>query len=123
MSSEFGEFVSLLASCGRHGLEQKMDGLHGAIGLCTEASEILDLYKKSIFYGKLLPPEGVLEELGDALHYIQMVCNEWGFSLDDLIATNMAKLKLRYPGGYSDDRAVKRDKDAERQVFIDFLRK
>ena len=122
MSNKFSEFVKLLKLCGRYDLDARMDGLHASIGLCTEASEVLDLYKKAIFYNKPLLHADLIEELGDNLHYLQMLCNELGITLTDLIETNMAKLKVRYPEGYSNNKAIKRDKAAERQVFTDFLR-
>ena len=122
LSKQFSDFVSLLKSCKRYNLEARLDSLHGAVGLCTEASEILDIYKKGIFYGRPIKQADILEELGDAIHYIQMICNENGFTIEDLIKTNMMKLYLRYPDGYSDDNALNRDKLSERKVFSDFIK-
>lgn len=110
-----------MKSCKSYGLESRLGSIHGAMGLCTESAEILDLYKKGVFYGKNIYLTALLEELGDALHYLQMICNEHGFTIEDLIKTNMAKLKLRYPKGYSDKNAIHRDKEAERKVFVDFI--
>ncbi len=41
-------------------------GLHGAIGLCTESAEILDAFKKQL-YGKNNPlgPDNIREDGGD----------------------------------------------------------
>ncbi len=122
MSNEFSEFVKELTSRGRYDLDARMDGLHASIGLCTEAAEVLNLYKKAILYNKPLLHADLIEEMGDSLYCLQMLCNELGITLTDLIETSMAKFKLRYPDGYSNDKAIKRDKAAERQVFIDFLR-
>ncbi len=120
-TKEFAEFVELLKSCKRYNLEDRADSLHAAMGLCTESAEILDLYKKGIFYGRRISQVDILEELGDTLHYLQMLCNIHDFTLDDLIETNMAKLKLRYPNGYSDNSAINRDKLAERKIFSNFV--
>ncbi len=121
LSEEFSKYVDLLKSCKSYQLMTRLDGLHGAIGLCTEGAGILDLFKKGIFYEKDIPQTVILEELGDALHYIQMICNECGFKLEDLIKTNMAKLQIRYPDGYSNIAAVHRDKVAEQKVFTNSI--
>lgn len=90
---------------------------HASTGMATEAGEALSTTKKLWVYGQDLHTvnkEGktnqmnLVEEAGDALFYIQMMCNLLGCTLLDLIAANEAKLRLRYPEGYSDQAATER---------------
>jgi NTP pyrophosphatase (non-canonical NTP hydrolase) len=97
------------------GLTQNLH--HAATGMATEAGEALSTTKKMWVYGQDLGTankEGktnqvnLIEEAGDALFYIQMMCNLLGCTLLDLVAANEAKLRLRYPEGYSDQAASAR---------------
>jgi NTP pyrophosphatase (non-canonical NTP hydrolase) len=90
---------------------------HASTGMATEAGEALSTTKKMWIYGQDLGTvnkegktnqQNLIEEAGDALFYIQMICNLLGCTLLDLIAANEAKLRLRYPDGYSDQAASAR---------------
>lgn len=82
--------------------------LHGAVGLSGEAGEILDLVKKSWAYGKPIDCDKLIEEMGDALHYMTMLCIKLDVTFGDLMAANKRKLDKRYPNGYSDKAAIAR---------------
>jgi NTP pyrophosphatase (non-canonical NTP hydrolase) len=76
--------------------------MHAAMGLSTEAGEVLDPFKKELF-GKQRPlrPEQLVEELGDIMFYvIQMIraLNELGLQVEfkDLLKDNVKKLANRY---------------------------
>ena len=72
-------------------------GLHGAIGLCTEAAEILDAYKKEM-YGKQRPirPDNIKEECGDIIFYLLVVMRAYNISFHDALKDNIVKLANRY---------------------------
>lgn len=72
-------------------------GLHAAIGLSTEAAEILDAHKKEL-YGKQRPlsPANIREECGDVMFYLHLLMDAYGFTLRDIIADNVSKLVNRY---------------------------
>ena len=94
--------------------------LHAAIGMATEAGEILDQIKKHIFYGKELDKVNIMEECGDALWYTTVGLDAVGFDLDTAMEVNIKKLEARYPSGkFSADDAINRDTDAERKVLED----
>ena len=46
--------------------------LHAAIGLVTESAELLDAYKKHMFYGSKLDMVNVKEEIGDCFWYVAL---------------------------------------------------
>lgn len=90
---------------------------HASTGMATEAGEALSTTKKMWVYGQTLATvnkegksnyKNLIEEAGDNLFYLQMMCNLLGCTLLDLIAANEAKLRLRYPDGYSDQAAAER---------------
>ena len=75
--------------------------LHGAIGINTEAGELLDAFKKNIYYNQVLDVENVKEEIGDILWYMSIILDSVGSSFDEVMAMNNSKLKKRYAGGFS----------------------
>lgn len=87
--------------------------LHGAIGLCTESGELADALKKHIFYAQPLNTENVFEELGDILWYIAIICNEMNWPLEEVMAANIAKLKVRYPQKFTEHAAANRQLNLE----------
>jgi len=91
--------------------------LHGALGISTEAGEILDAVKKSIFYGKPFDLINLQEEIGDCFWYLAILAKEAGMSFEDIMAQNIAKLKARYPDKFTEDAALNRDLSYERKVL------
>lgn len=87
--------------------------LHAAVGVAGEAGELLDAIKKSWIYGKELDRDNLLEECGDTLFYVAALLRHAGFTLEQAMEHNIAKLSVRYPNGYTDqaarDRADKVD--------------
>lgn len=71
-----------------------------ALGLGGEAGEVIDDIKKRMFHGRSIPMEHTKEELGDVMWYIANIANEYGFTLEDIIRSNMDKLNKRYPEMY-----------------------
>ena len=72
-----------------------------ALGLCGEAGEVADLIKKHKGHGHDLDKSKVTKELGDVLWYIATLADRLGISLDVIAQTNVAKLRARYPAGFS----------------------
>lgn len=89
--------------------------LHGVIGISTEAGELLDNYKKQIYYGKEPDAINVEEELGDLMWYIAIAVKTHGLNMNNILAKNIAKLKVRYPDKYTSEAALNRNLDAERK--------
>lgn len=79
--------------------------INGVLGLTGEAGEVSDLVKKGIFHEKGIDLEHLKKELGDCAWYLAMICDACGFTLDDVMQTNIDKLKARYPQGFDAYRA------------------
>jgi NTP pyrophosphatase (non-canonical NTP hydrolase) len=109
--SAYRDFVDGLFVKRRQGIE---GFVHASMGLAGEAGECLDLVKKSYAYDKPLDTDKLIEEAGDAFHYLNMLCLKLGealgkpFGIQDLIDHNVTKLRKRYPNGYSDAAAIAR---------------
>ena len=79
--------------------------LTGAVGVCSEGGEFLEIVKKMIFQGKPWDEANIHHlkiELGDIMWYVANACMALDVSFDDVVATNVKKLEKRYPGGSFD---------------------
>ena len=94
-----------------------LDDLHMVLGMQTEAAEIADAYKKTIAYKKELDLVNVKEELGDILWYIANMCNMHDWDLRDIMQTNIDKLKARYPEKFTEEHAINRNLEKEREIL------
>lgn len=79
--------------------------LTGAMGLCSESGELMEIVKKMVFQGKPLTEEThfhMRRELGDIIWYWTNMCRALNVDPNAVIAENVNKLKARYPGGEFD---------------------
>jgi NTP pyrophosphatase (non-canonical NTP hydrolase) len=114
----YSQFVKNLLKDGNTASEEF---LHASVGLSGESGETLDLAKKVYFYGKELPVEKLLEEMGDFRFYYQALLNHFGLTDEHVIAQNVKKLRVRYASGkFSEAQANARaDKPEERKFMRD----
>ena len=85
---------------------------HSVIGIATEATELVEAMKNGF-------PDDVnlLEEFGDLNWYEGIGIDELGGSFDEVLETNIRKLKHRYPEKFSHQSAQERDIEGERQIL------
>ena len=100
-----------------HGVLNTSRLLHGAIGICTEAGELQDALKKHLIYGKPLDAVNLMEECGDVLWYVALTLDAAGYSMEEAMERNIAKLRRRFPDQFSQEAALVRDLDAERAAL------
>jgi NTP pyrophosphatase (non-canonical NTP hydrolase) len=91
--------------------------LHSAIGLSTESAEILDVFKKSIYYGKELDIVNIKEELGDMMWYFAIMLRELDIDFETLLDKNIEKLRKRYGEKFDKHKSENRDLKAEREIL------
>ena len=65
-----------------------------AFGLNGEAGDVADKIKKHLRDGKL-DIGGIIYELGDVCWYVARLADSLGYSLEDILAINNAKLESR----------------------------
>lgn len=75
---------------------------HAIIGITTEASELLDAYKKSRFYGRDLNITNLKEEISDIMYYLSLLNHEISYNLQQAMIDNREKLLKRYPDNFKD---------------------
>jgi NTP pyrophosphatase (non-canonical NTP hydrolase) len=76
-----------------------------ALGVAGEAGEVADLVKKWVGHAKPRDIDVLVGELGDVLWYLSALAHDLGVSLDQVAQKNVAKLRTRYPDGFSFERA------------------
>lgn len=91
--------------------------MHAAMGMVTESGEFIDALKRLTIYGKGLDHTHLIEEIGDVMWYVALVCRALGVSLEDVMDRNIDKLEKRYPGKFTSEQALNRDLEAERAAL------
>ena len=82
---------------------------NAVMGLCGESGEAIDLVKKHLFQGHELDREAMATELGDIAWYLAEAATALELDLDDILETNIVKLRRRYPEGFSAERSINRE--------------
>ena len=86
--------------------------LTGAIGICSEGGELLDIVKKILFQKKPTSTEQrmkIKNELGDVMWYVQQVLLAMNWELHEVLAENTKKLSGRYPEGFDTEKSENRE--------------
>lgn len=91
----------------------KMNLIHAALGLTSDAGEFATAIKASEIYNKPLDFENAIEELGDCLWFIALACKTLGTNMGEVMGANIEKLAKRYPDKYSDEAAIARADKSE----------
>ena len=79
--------------------------LTGAVGICAEGGEFMEIVKKIIFQGKPYNQDNIHHmkiELGDVMWYVAQCCMALDISLDEICDMNIEKLGKRFPDGHFD---------------------
>lgn len=83
--------------------------MNGCLGLAGETGEVCDLVKKCFFQDRRDIRDKLFNELGDVMWYLAEAVSAMGWTLDDIAKGNIAKLRARYPEGFSADRSLNRE--------------
>lgn len=81
---------------------------NACLGLSGEVGEFNDMIKKWVFHEKELDMEHAKKEAGDILWYVVMLCESFGWNMEEIMQMNVDKLKSRYPEGFDVERANNR---------------
>lgn len=84
--------------------------LHATLGLTAEAGEVAGNIKRHIAYGKDIDRANLIEEAGDILWFVTLLADTLGVSLEQIAASNIAKLAARFPDlRFDSGHALQRD--------------
>lgn len=89
---------------------------HMAFAMLIEVAELGVPIVNHVTGTAQLDRANALEELGDILYYFQAIADFYGFTITQIREANMAKLRTRYPQGYTNAAAIARADKAEEQV-------
>lgn len=102
------EYQALAMRTAKQFPDNKMNLIHAALGLTSDAGEAADVVKAHAVYGKDLDRAHLAEELGDVLWFVVLGAQSIGVSLEEIAQRNIEKLRVRYPDKYSDELAIRR---------------
>lgn len=88
--------------------KEKVDLLHAALGMQSEAGEVTEEIVASILKGREIDMVNVKEELGDQLWYIALALRAIGSTFDEVMQENIDKLAKRYPNKFTPEDAQAR---------------
>ncbi len=72
-----------------------------ALGLAGETGEVVDIIKKYLFHGKPFHRDQLILELGDVRWYLESFAWILGVSMEEIEEANIAKLRKRFPDGFT----------------------
>ena len=105
---EANEYQRLAMTTLNPALDKKDVLINSVMGLCGEAGEAIDIVKKWLAQGHDLDKEHLAKELGDIAWYLAEAAYALDTPLDQVLQSNIDKLRARYPEGFSADRSVHR---------------
>ena len=90
--------------------------IHSIVGILTESGELAEALEAAITEKKI-NRTNIIEEMGDLLWYIALLCNAMHTTIEEVGAINIGKLAVRYPEKFDPERAHERDLVAEEKML------
>jgi NTP pyrophosphatase (non-canonical NTP hydrolase) len=110
----YGEFVPPEV---RSRINRVIPEMHMLMGMMTEIGELIDAYKKYIYYGKELDRTNLIEECGDLMWYYGGYVTTVGMAQNAILDKNISKLYTRYPEKFDSESAIIRNLEEERKTL------
>lgn len=98
------EYQELCKKTAKRFENPKTEILTWGLGITGEAGDVASCIKKTFAHGND-QRAGIRENIGDAMWYAAMICNFFGWNLEELLNENIEKLKARYPQGFTENDA------------------
>lgn len=102
------EYQKLAMTTLNPALDKKDVLINGVMGLCGESGEVIDIVKKHLAQGHELDRDKLIKELGDVAWYLAETATALDVDLEEVLAGNIAKLRVRYPEGFSTEKSINR---------------
>ena len=126
-AEEWGDMAWYLAILGReYSMDlvgnQANDGVQGTIiSITKDLLRLLDMLKKSIYYGKRFDDGTARELVGRVMSGLVGYARDHGIDPASALNANIEKLRARYGGKFSSESAINRDLGNERRILTDNL--
>ena len=108
MGLAFGEYQKLARRTQNPELTPRERLEHALWGLSSEVGEVCSLHQKT-HQGHPLDAVALRKEIGDVLWMIAELCDVYNINMGAVAEENIAKLKKRFPEGFSVDKSLHRD--------------
>ena len=105
---KLNEYQKLCKKTAKKFNSKEKEILTWGLGIAGEAGDVAGCIKKTFSHGDN-QKNGIRENLGDTMWYVAMICDFFGWKLDDIMNENIEKLKKRHPKGFS-EKTAKKDK-------------
>ena len=86
--------------------------------LVIKSSELLDLFKKNIYYRKNFDYKRIIMIIEDIVSALIELIKENDLNLDEILDKNIKKLTARYPNKFDSNKAINRNLDAEHKTLL-----
>lgn len=100
------EYQELCKSTAKKFETQEKEILTWGLGIAGEAGDVAGCIKKTFAHDND-QREGIKENIGDTLWYAAMICNFFGWDMDQVLEQNIDKLKKRHPAGFTTETAAR----------------
>lgn len=111
---EINEYQKLAMTTLNLQLDSKDVLINSVMGLCGESGEAIDIVKKWLAQGHELDKQHLAEELGDICWYLAEAATALDLSLEEIMQSNIDKLKKRYPAGFEVEKSLKRTVECDK---------
>ena len=91
--------------------------IHYLMGMMTGIGELTDVFKRYLAYKQELDMINIGEEIGDLMWYLSNFCQVSDLDLEEILQKNTDKLMTRYPDKFTEEHAINRDIDKEREIL------
>lgn len=93
--------------------EKTMRVVHAVLGLVSEAGEAAEALHSHLYLCEEFDEVNFMEEMGDHLWYIAVGLSAIGVDMEAAMERNIAKLRKRFPDGFTEIDALNRNLEAE----------
>jgi len=100
VNSDLKEYQSLCRATAKKFETSEKEILTWGLGIAGEAGDVASCIKKTFAHDND-QRAGIRENIGDALWYAAMICNFFGWDMQEVLDENVAKLKKRFPNGFT----------------------
>jgi NTP pyrophosphatase (non-canonical NTP hydrolase) len=100
VNSDLKEYQALCKATAKKFETPEKEILTWGLGIAGEAGDVASCIKKTFAHDND-QRAGIRENIGDALWYAAMICNFFGWDMQEVLDENIAKLKKRFPSGFT----------------------
>jgi len=87
------------------------------LNITQKTLKLLDFLKKKLYYNKPINDDLFIQYSKEIISLFLSYATSYDVKIEDVLDTNIAKLKARYGEKFSSERAINRDLDKERTIL------